>query len=149
MDLNTWIKDRLKLHVTWLKAEAIAAGKAVEWLLPSEAWTFLNERNARRAFDAICDEANKSDNGIKLEDHSPYDLRHTFASLQLSAGADPAYVSAQMGHANTEITLTVYTKWVRTEGRRFVDLLADRDSTGIADQHISTITPPAARKALK
>jgi integrase len=149
VDLNTWIKDRLKLHVTWLKAEAIAAGKSVEWLLPSEAWTFLNERNARRAFDAICDEANKSDDGIKLEGHSPYDLRHTFASLQLSAGADPAYVSAQMGHANTEITLTVYTKWVRTEGRRFVDLLAERDSTGIADQDSPVMTPPSAPKPLK
>lgn len=149
VDLNTWIKDRLKLHVTWLKAEAIAAGKSGEWLLPSEAWTFLNERNARRAFDAICDEANKSDDGIKLEGHSPYDLRHTFASLQLSAGADPAYVSAQMGHANTEITLTVYTKWVRTEGRRFVDLLAEQDSTGIADRYSPVMTPPAARKPLK
>lgn len=149
VDLNTWIKDRLKLHVTWLNAEAIAAEKSAEWLLPSEAWTFLNERNARRAFDAICNEANKSKDGTKLEGHSPYDLRHTFASLQLSAGADPAYVSAQMGHANTEITLTVYTKWVRTEGRRFVDLLDQRDSTRIVEQECSELSPPAAPKLMK
>lgn len=94
VDLNRWIKDRLKIHVTWLKAEAIAAVKSVEWLLPSEAWTLLNERNARRAFDAICDEANTADDCNKLEGHSLYDFRRTFASLQLSAGADPAYVSA-------------------------------------------------------
>ncbi len=144
VDLNPWIKDRLKSYVTWLEAEAIAAGRPVEWLLPSEAWTFLNERNARRAFDAICEEANKTDDGIKLEGHSPYDLRHTFASLQLSAGADPAYVSYQMGHANTEITLTVYTKWVRTEGRRFVDVLAREDSLGIVEVKAETATQVSA-----
>jgi integrase len=37
-----------------------------------------------------------------------HDLRHTFGSLLLDAGAPLAYVSEQMGHASTVITVQIY-----------------------------------------
>jgi integrase len=38
-----------------------------------------------------------------------YDLRHTYASLQLAAGANIKYLSQQMGHASVQITLDRYS----------------------------------------
>lgn len=35
-------------------------------------------------------------------------LRHTFASILISQGHDPVFVSRQLGHANPAITLKVY-----------------------------------------
>jgi integrase len=37
-----------------------------------------------------------------------YDLRSTFASMLIAAGADIVFVSRQLGHASPEITLRVY-----------------------------------------
>jgi integrase len=39
-----------------------------------------------------------------------HSLRRTSASLQYEAGATPAYVMAQMGHADPSLALAVYTK---------------------------------------
>jgi integrase len=43
-----------------------------------------------------------------LHHRRPYDLRHTFASLLLTAGAPMAYVSEQMGHQNIQLTVKLY-----------------------------------------
>jgi len=43
-----------------------------------------------------------------------YQTRHTFASMMLSAGEPPGWVSAQMGHSNASITLRVYARWIPT-----------------------------------
>ena len=41
-----------------------------------------------------------------------YQTRHTYATLNLMAGANPMWVSRQMGHANMGMLLTVYAKWI-------------------------------------
>jgi integrase len=38
--------------------------------------------------------------------------RHTFATLCLMAGMNPAYVSRQMGHTNAKMFFEVYSKWI-------------------------------------
>ena len=43
-----------------------------------------------------------------LEDVTFHSLRHTFASLLISQGRDPVFVSRQLGHADPSITLRVY-----------------------------------------
>ena len=45
--------------------------------------------------------------GVRL-----HDLRHTYASLALSRGASPYWVSEQMGHSSYKITLDVYAHWI-------------------------------------
>ena len=38
----------------------------------------------------------------------PYDLRHTFASLLITAGRNPLYIARQMGHYSAGFTLDTY-----------------------------------------
>jgi hypothetical protein len=59
----------------------------------------------------------------KLPHFRVYDLRHTYASLLLSAGAPLLYVSQQLGHKKPTTTLRYYAKWVPSGDRRWVDLL--------------------------
>ena len=49
-----------------------------------------------------------------------HDLRHTFASLMLTARQTPYWISEQMGHSSPVVTLTVYAReiWKHTRGRR-------------------------------
>lgn len=44
-------------------------------------------------------------NGKKI---NPHGLRHTYGTNQIAVGQDPTYVSKQMGHANLEITTSIY-----------------------------------------
>jgi len=38
--------------------------------------------------------------------------RHTFATTNLMGGINPAYIARQMGHANTAMLFTVYSRWI-------------------------------------
>jgi len=42
----------------------------------------------------------------------PYQSRHTFACWALSAGANPNYVAAQMGHSDARMVYRVYGAWM-------------------------------------
>lgn len=43
---------------------------------------------------------------------APKQTRHSFATMNLMAGALPMWVSRQLGHKNVAITLNVYSKWI-------------------------------------
>lgn len=47
-----------------------------------------------------------------IEKRNPYQTRHTFASLMLTAGEDPFWVSRQLGHKNLQMTLKRYARWI-------------------------------------
>ncbi len=46
---------------------------------------------------------------------SPHKMRHTFASLLVALGNDPAYVMAQLGHTDPAFTLRAYTHMMRRD----------------------------------
>jgi integrase len=62
-----------------------------------------------------------------ISGHVLYDLRHTYAS-QLIARAPITYVAQQMGHADANITLKYYARWIPSADRSFVDSL-DKPTT--------------------
>jgi integrase len=66
----------------------------------------------------------------KIRRRTPHDLRHSWASHMLAAGADLAYVSSHLGHSNPPITLGIYAHWV--PGTR-------RVATSILDRQIISI----------
>lgn len=62
----------------------------------------LSERNLVRSFKPLLNKAGLPD--IRL-----YDLRHTCATLLLSAGENPKIVSERLGHASVTLTLDTYS----------------------------------------
>ena len=67
--------------------------------------TPFDESNVRKVFNRILDKAG-------LHRRGPHQMRHTFASLLLQAGAPITYVSNQLGHRDSSITLRVYVHWL-------------------------------------
>ena len=43
---------------------------------------------------------------------SPYQTRHTYASMMLSAGESPMWVARQMGHRDWGLIRTRYGRWI-------------------------------------
>lgn len=41
-----------------------------------------------------------------------YESRHTYACWALSAGANPNFIAAQMGHTSAQMVYSVYGKWM-------------------------------------
>ena len=52
-----------------------------------------------------------------------HDVRHTYASLLLSNGASPVYVSKQLGHSSIRITVDVYGHWIPNEENQTINIL--------------------------
>lgn len=55
----------------------------------------------------------------------PHKLRHTFASVAITSGADVASVSEALGHSQTSTTLNIYAHTFETAQARACDALAD------------------------
>jgi integrase len=123
VNMSPELAEELKRLRTEHKKQALADGKAFDM----EAWVFPNEDGSpmhysnflRRVWHKVQDQS-------KVRRRTPHDLRHTWASHMLAAGADLAYVSAQLGHANPSITLRIYSHWVPGM-RRVTTAVLDRE----------------------
>jgi hypothetical protein len=73
-----------------------------------------------------------------------HDLRHTAASMLIAAGADLADVSRQLGHANLNITLSIYAHWF---ARRGGSDLGARLAALVAKETGPVLVPSAAATA--
>ena len=52
---------------------------------------------------------------VGIRDRDAKQTRHSFATLCLHAGMNPAYVARQMGHTNARMFFEVYSKWMDGE----------------------------------
>jgi integrase len=109
VDMSPELSAELKRVLVERKKAAFAAGKPFDM----EQWAFPNDKGTpifhsdflRRIWYKLQDHA-------KLRRRTPHDLRHSWASHMLAAGADLAYVSSQLGHSNPATTLRIYGHWV-------------------------------------
>jgi integrase len=92
----------------------------------------LHEQTVRRAHRRICQAA-----GVLI--NRRHDLRHTFATLMLSAGVNPKVVSAMLGHSTVNLTLTLYSHVLPHMQTEAVERLSQFLSPGPATP---TVRPP-------
>jgi integrase len=97
-----------------LALSALIAQKPTSFMRGSDAVIFCapdgsrwqDERLLRERFFRPCLRAC----GIR---HRPaYNTRHSYATLALMAGVNPAYIAGQLGHANTAMLFKHYAKWI-------------------------------------
>ncbi|MBP8276753.1 MAG: site-specific integrase [Propionivibrio sp.] len=68
---------------------------------------------------------------LELDKRRPYQTRHTTATLMLASGENPEWIARLMGHANTQMLFTVYSRFVpnltRQDGLAITGLLNSRE----------------------
>lgn len=85
----------------------VAEGKGRDDLLwPSESGGFLAPPSTNSWLSGAVDRCRKLDKTFPRV--TAHDLRHTAASLAISAGANPKVVQRMLGHASAAMTLDVY-----------------------------------------
>lgn len=97
---------------------------------PRGGFIDLDNWRARQWKDAI------SDSGLATR--PPYQMRHTYASLSLAAGADIYWVSKQMGHRDISVTLKHYARFARgsavdERNRQLLNDFGHADSEGVSE----------------
>ena len=95
-----------------------------EFVFCTKAGTPLNHRNVtKRIWYPLL-------RYLELNKRNPYQTRHTAATLWLAAGESPEWIAAQMGHSNTKMLFTVYSRYVpnltRQDGSALDKLLIAR-----------------------
>lgn len=102
------LEARIKLGESWQDYDLV---------FPSEIGTALDMKNLRdRHFKKIIEKADLPK--IRL-----YDLRHTTATLLLSAGENPKVVSERLGHASIVLTLDTYSHVLPTMQKQATEKL--------------------------
>jgi integrase len=92
-ELRLW---RRRLHRKWVTLEL----PRPEWIFPSATGTPFDDSNVRKAFHLVLDKAG-------LHRRGQHQMRHSFASQLLHAGEPITYVSRQLGHKGSAITLAL------------------------------------------
>ncbi|MBM0511467.1 tyrosine-type recombinase/integrase [Aeromonas hydrophila] len=62
----------------------------------------------------------------QLTHREPYQLRHSYASLLLMAGAHPAYLAKQLGHKDWGMIRTIYAQWISNDNPDYRNELAEK-----------------------
>ena len=98
------------LHALQLqrKADAFKAGAPVVETVFHRDGQPIEQNHIRRIFKRVLDKTG-------LRERRIHDMRHTFASLLLSAGVSPVYVKEQLGHSSIEMTVNIYGKWIKND----------------------------------
>ena len=87
--------------------------KAISFMLP-EGWIFPDPKTQKRWVDDWSPRRMYWEPILKklgLRYRSPYQTRHTYATMLLMAGVTPAYAARQMGHS-IQMFLSTYARWL-------------------------------------
>lgn len=119
IDLAAPLVEELRALDAETKARALAAGAPRSpWCFPSGAGTPIKHGYLERDFKATLKAA-------KLSPHfTPHSLRHSFASILMSARESIQYVQRQLGHATIQMTVDLYGSWLPAGDLAAVDRLA-------------------------
>lgn len=104
-----------------LTAGGAAALKAQQELTGFGEFVFCRENGQRLTYyDHTSEPWRRVLKALKIRHRKQYQTRHTYASMKLSHGENLFYMAEQMGHANPQMLLTIYGKWVESAKDRGV-----------------------------
>lgn len=93
---------------------------------------------------------------LGLDKRRPYQTRHTTATLMLASGENPEWIARLMGHANTQMLFTVYSRFVpnltRQDGLAFTGLVSKKaapKAPPLSISDIDALDAAALRELLK
>lgn len=87
------------------KPATFLAGEHV-WVNPRTNTPWETDAQIRKTlWEPLCKRA-----GVRYR--NPYQVRHTYASSMLTAGANPWYVAQQLGHVDVQMVFRVYGKFI-------------------------------------
>ncbi len=126
---RAWIENILQVHLL------PAFGKLGGYVFCGMRGNPIHDRAFRRwVWDPII-------RHLGLKKRTPYQTRHTCATLWLASGENPEWVARQLGHTTTEMLFRVYSRFIpnltRRDGSAFEQVLAARGFGG-------PVTPPAS-----
>ena len=101
------LMSRAVAALTRQKAQTFLAGGLI-FLHPATGKQINDDKPARLVWTAALKAA-----GIRHRD--AYQTRHTYATMALMSGANPAWIARQLGHANMGMLLTRYSRWIDGE----------------------------------
>ncbi|BBY31498.1 tyrosine-type recombinase/integrase [Mycolicibacterium sediminis] len=114
----------------WQRLKAELPADPNELVFPSRKGGFLPLGEYRWAFDNACDE-------VGIEGLVPHGLRHTTASLAISAGANVKVVQRLLGHATASMTLDRYGHLLNDDLSGVADALGKAiDSTAVSLRYL-------------
>lgn len=119
-------------------AEALKAQKELTFLMELDGPIFTTSAGERfsgshqiwRIWQAALKRA-----GVRYR--NPYQTRHTYASMMLSAGEHPMWVAKQMGHADWTMIARVYGRWMPS---------ADAEAGTRAVEKFASLLPASPQK---
>ena len=117
VDLSTTLRAALRRLRATAREAALAKGKDLGWLFPTDDDAPMPHGTAQAAFKRALKAAELP------ASFSCHSLRHSYASLLLAVGVSPAYVQEQLGHASIELTVGTYGRWLRKRAPGVLDLL--------------------------
>lgn len=112
-----------KMVVEAMKKQYQATGNKSEYVFCNLKGAPLSHRNVtKRVWHPLLKK-------LGLSARKPYQTRHTAATLWLAAGEAPEWIAKQLGHANTQMLFTVYSRYVpnltRQDGSAMESLISN------------------------
>jgi integrase len=124
VDMSQQLTESLSSLYVHREREKLSGKRAniPEWVFCQPNGQQIRIEHVRSIFDRALKRAG-------LSGHTPYNLRHTFASTVLAKGVPLTYVAKQLGHKRPTITLAYYAHWLDSGDKSFVDSLDSPSET--------------------
>lgn len=97
------------------------------WQDPRKAAPWESDAQFRKTlWEPLCRRA-----GVRYR--NPYQMRHTFASTRLTAGANPYWIANQLGHVDVEMVFKIYGKFIPRNYQKAAAFAPDSHQPVLAD----------------
>lgn len=117
VDISEQLYEALQDLYLQRKKQALASGLGeVTEVIFHRHGEPMSQNSIRHVFKRVLRKAG-------LRDIRFHDIRHTYASLLLTAGVSPVYVKEQMGHSSIQMTVDIYGHLIPGSHRDQVNLL--------------------------